>query len=50
MQQNMIELHPQKINLRVMVATTLMTLAAQAEEMKISLTPYRQTNEYALFE
>jgi len=47
MQQNRIEWNPQKINLRHLVATTLLTLAVQAGEKRISLTSHIDTDLYA---
>jgi signal transduction histidine kinase len=46
-QQDRIEWHPQKINLRLMVATTLSMQAMQAKEKKISLTSHINTDLYA---
>ncbi len=47
-QQDKIEFHPQKINLRHLVATTLLMLAVQAKEKKISLNSHINTELYAV--
>ncbi len=47
MQRDMIEWHPQKISLRHLIAATLLTLAVQAKEKKISLTSCINTDLYA---